>query len=156
MKRRDIDANLKDVAFEYFYWFSRFEFALKESRYLKDVNPGAKAEPSWESFQDRYRAAYRHSAESIELLKLHPKRQVVSASGGTEWSPVGLGHCANDLCRVITMLRTIRNNLFHGGKHGDADVDSKIRNISLLQLGKATLDQLAEMAGFEADYMREY
>lgn len=48
MRREEIDIELKDATFEYFFWFSRFEFALKENRYLKDHAQGAKAEPSWE------------------------------------------------------------------------------------------------------------
>lgn len=54
------------------------------------------------------------------------------------------------------MLRTIRNNLFHGGKHGDVDMDSKERNLELLSCGKIVLDQLADGAGIYDDYRRWY
>lgn len=54
------------------------------------------------------------------------------------------------------MLKTIRNNLFHGGKHGDVDMDSKERNKELLKLGKLILDELANIADIEADYTRYY
>ena len=54
------------------------------------------------------------------------------------------------------MLSTVRNNLFHGGKHGDADVDNQKRNLELLELSKVVLDQLAQMANFEGDYKRYY
>ena len=54
------------------------------------------------------------------------------------------------------MLNTVRNNLFHGGKHGDMDMDNIERNIQLLYVSKLVLDQLAEFAGFDADYTRYY
>lgn len=81
---------------------------------------------------------------------------MVSAYKQLDWKPVGINHCNNDLCRVIAMLSTIRNNLFHGGKHGDIEVDDKNRNLSLLSLGKQVLDQLAEQFGYEGDYKRYY
>ena len=156
MRREDIDAQLKDASFEFFYWFSRFEFALKGNNCLKDHEPGAKAEPSWEEFQEKHSADYVASREARRLIELHPKRQYVTRNGEPEWKPVGLSHCNDDLCRLVTMLRTVRNNLFHGGKHGDIDVDRKERNIELLGCSKAVLDQLAQMAGFTNDYERYY
>jgi len=34
MRREDVSDQLSNLAFEFFFWFSRFEFALKENRYL--------------------------------------------------------------------------------------------------------------------------
>jgi len=156
VRLEEIDDELKEISFEFFYWFSRFEFALKENNFLKDKNPGAKAEPSWDEFRERYKNEYIASAQAIKLIQLHPKRQFVAQAGEQEWKPVGVDHCNNDLCKVITMLNTVRNNLFHGGKHGDIDIDSKARNIELLTIGKMVLKQLAKLSGFEHDYMRYY
>lgn len=156
VRREEIDNQLKEAAFEYFYWFSRFEFALKENKYLKSHNPGAKAEPNWEEFQNKHSLKYAVSQEAIRLKELHPKRQTVSTHGELKWVPVGVAHCANDLSRTITMLKTIRNNLFHGGKHGDSEMDNKKRNLELLNIGKLVLDQLAKVGGIESDYTRYY
>ncbi len=144
-----IDDDLKDISFKFFYWFSRFEFALKENDYLKDNTVGAKAEPNWEKFKNMFKDEYTASAEAIRLIDLHPKRQFVAQAGEPEWKPVGIEHCNNELCKVVTMLLTIRNNLFHGGKHGDIDVDSKGRNIELLTIGIEILNQLANLSGIE-------
>ena len=156
MQKEDIDDQLKDAAFDYFYWYSRFEFALKENKYLKDHGAKAKAEASWNEFEEKHSTKYQTSSEARELIKLHPKRQIVSEDEGLTWIPVGVSHCKNDLCRVIAMLNTVRNNLFHGGKHGDAEVDDKNRNLQLLRVGKLVLDQLAKLADFESDYKRYY
>lgn len=50
----------------------------------------------------------------------------------------------------------MRNNLFHGGKHGDMEQDDVSRNILLLKLGKEVLDELAVLADVEGDYLRYY
>ena len=138
----EIDEKMRNCSFEYFYWFSRFEFALKERGYLKDKNPGAKAEPDWDDFVKKHKDKYHSSAEAIDLIKLHPKRQKVAEAEKLEWEPVGISHCNNDLCKIVAMIKTVRNNLFHGGKHGDKDVDDLQRNTKLLSLCKKMLDQL--------------
>ena len=156
VRREEIDNELKDASFDYFYWFSRFEFALKENKYLKNHQADANAEPNWEEFQKKHKTEYVVSREASRLIGLHPKRQIVSENEELDWRPVGVSHCKDDLCRVIIMLNAVRNNLFHGGKHGDVEVDSKARNIELLRIGKVVLDQLARLAGFESDYTRYY
>lgn len=156
MRRDEINESLKEASFDFFYWFSRFEFALKENGFLKDHRVGAKAEPNWSELQKRWQSEYVASPEAQRLIELHPKRQFVVEHAEPAWKPVGISHCNNDLCRVIAMLLTVRNNLFHGGKHGDSDVDRKERNLELLICGKIVLDQLANMADFIHDYERCY
>jgi hypothetical protein len=156
MKYTDITEELKTVSFEYFYWFSRFEFVLKEYKILKSEGVGESAEPSWEKFSQAYSKDYIITDSGNRLIELHPKRQVVAHNQELEWRPVGLDHCTTDLCRIKTMLTTIRNNLFHGGKHGDTDQDSIARNIDLLKTAKTVLDELASQFNFENDYQRQY
>lgn len=72
------------------------------------------------------------------------------------WRPVGLDDCGSDLERVVRLLKTVRNNLFHGGKHGSADWDDPGRTALLLTLGTTVLDELAAMSGLQADYTEHY
>jgi hypothetical protein len=51
----------------------------------------------------------------------------------------------------IRLLKTIRNNLFHGRKHGADGWDKPARIQDLLETGKLILDQLARLADIEAD-----
>ena len=69
-----------------------------------------------------------------------------------QWKNVGLEDCKSELCKVVRLLRTIRNNLFHGGKHGADGWDDPQRTKELLLVGKSVLDQLAYAANFEGDY----
>ncbi|PWQ93083.1 hypothetical protein DKT75_20550 [Leucothrix arctica] len=50
-----------------------------------------------------------------------------------------------ELHKVIVSIQRIRNNLFHGGKHGSRGEDDLERNKFLLEKGKIILDQLAEL-----------
>jgi hypothetical protein len=58
MRHDDIPDDLKRLAFNFFYWFSRFEFALKEARCLKSADEGAKAEVGWDLFIEKHWNAY--------------------------------------------------------------------------------------------------
>ena len=53
-------------------------------------------------------------------------------------------------------MKTVRNNLFHGGKHGSEGWDDPKETELLLASGKAVLDQLAQPAALEADYTQYY
>ena len=77
MRRGDIDQEMRNLAFDFFYWFSRFEFALKEKRFLKNDTIGARAEPDWDKFVKTHRAAYAVSPAAEALLAEKPRRQIV-------------------------------------------------------------------------------
>ena len=156
MLREEIKDELKDLAFDFFYWFSRFEFALKENKILKRKEAGENAEPGWESFVENYANKFVHTKETEKLLVLSPKRQKIGQNSELEWRDVGLQDCQSELCKVIRLLKIIRNNLFHGGKHGADDWDNPARTKELLSVGKLILDQLAKVAAFEEDYKQCY
>jgi len=156
MRKEDIHANLSALAFDFFYWFSRFEFALKENHYLKSHEPGANAEAGWKEYVAKWHSEYNLSSEASELLKLLPQRQVVLAGDQLDWKPLNLSNSKSELEAVVQCLKTVRNNLFHGGKHGCKGWDDPQRTEALLGSGKAVLGQLAELAGFHADYTRHY
>ncbi|EPA8366055.1 hypothetical protein ACQ676_001547 [Vibrio fluvialis] len=156
MRKEDIQSDLKNLAFDFFYWFSRFEFALKENKFLKREGDGENAEPGWDTFVERYSQTFQHSEQTMRLLELSPKRQKVGPNLDLEWRNVGLDDCRSELCKVIRLLKTIRNNLFHGGKHGADGWDEPHRSKELLEVGKSILDQLARAADFEADYTQYY
>jgi hypothetical protein len=84
MHQTQITNGLKNASIEFFYWFSRFEFALKENWYLKDTTFGARVEPSRKAFFDKWSATYVRSAaalkESLERL-LH--ESIVTAKTGS-------------------------------------------------------------------------
>ena len=147
---------LTHKAFEFFFWFSRFEAALKESGFLKSDTEGDIAEPSWEKFVEAYAAIYTPTKSGKRLLELGPERQIVGMGKKLAWRPVGTGDCRTELCKVVRMLKTLRNNVFHGGKSGGAGWDQPGRTEILLDNGVSELHELAAIAGLEGDLWKKY
>ena len=156
MRKEQIPQELSLLAFDFFYWFSRFEFCLKENGYLKYDEPGSNAEPGWDKFVAEYASTYRASAEARELLSEPPERQIVLENHTLDWRAVGLTDCTSELAKVARLIKTVRNNLFHGGKHGAAGWDNPTRAESLLSASKAVLGQLAVLGRLQDDYERLY
>ncbi|WLB84511.1 hypothetical protein [Bradyrhizobium elkanii] len=155
MRREDIDQDLRNLAFDFFYWFSRFEFALKEKRFLKDNTVGARAEPDWDKFVKAHRGAYGVSPAAHALLVEKPRRQIVGdPDHGFEDVPFSPNTA--DLDRVVAYAKTVRNNLFHGGKHGHDQWDDPARMRRLLGLTITVLGELAALGDFGGDYDRYY
>ncbi len=156
MRRNEIETELSRYAFDFFYWFSRFEFALKENGYLKSRNSGDRAEPGWDKFVGKWAEIYRPSDEAHTLLDAKPEQQIVAANSELTWKPVDLSDRKSELAKVVRLLLTVRNNLFHGGKHGGAGWDDAKRTQLLLVAGIAILHQLAKMASLESDFEQYY
>jgi hypothetical protein len=157
MRHDDIPTDLRESAFELFYWFSRFEFALKQRQYLKDHSPGARAEPGWQQFIKAWEKSYELTPTGAQLIEANPQRQVVDATGvDLEFVDLVFTPDASSLQRVVRLAQTVRNNLFHGGKHGDKLWDDPARMRQLLPLVIVVLNELAAFAGMEDDYYRYY
>ncbi|HHN1832390.1 TPA: hypothetical protein ACRMKG_006543, partial [Pseudomonas aeruginosa] len=117
MRKENISAEITERAFDFFYWFSRFEFSLKENGYLKYNNPGDRAEPGWDNFVQNHSDKYSLSQSATALIEQSPEQQIVLPGRELGWRPVKLDQHNSDLARVARLLKTVRNNLFHGGKH---------------------------------------
>ena len=155
MRHDDIPDDLKRLAFDFFYWFSRFEFALKNARYLRSTEEGAKAEVNWDEFIKKNREAYQLAAAGQELIDANPQRQIVAADD-LAFCHVGFNAGASDLEKVVRLANTVRNNLFHGGKHGSDYWDEPDRMRDLLTKTINAIDDLAVQTGLQSDYERYY
>jgi hypothetical protein len=156
MQREALSNALTKSAFEFFFWFSRFEAALKEAGFLRREQEGQAAEPGWDSFVAEYAAKYALTKSGEKLIQLAPERQEVGPGKQLVWRPVGMDDCKSELCRVVRMLKTLRNNVFHGGKSGGAGWDQPDRTATLLEAGTTELHNLAQLAGIEADLWQRY
>src|SRR5690606_34931425 len=95
-----IPGDLKELAFNFFYWFSRFEFALKECRYLKSTAQGSKTEENWRQFIEKHQDAYQLTPAAKALIEANPQRQIVGRHELT-FRDVGFNPNASDLERVV-------------------------------------------------------
>jgi hypothetical protein len=155
MRHDEIPDELRPLVYDFFFWFSRFEYALKEARMLKNLVPGDKAEPGWDRFIKEYKDQYQISEAGKALIAANPQRQIVTETG-LDFRDIGFNPGASDLERVVRLANAVRNNLFHGGKHGSAYWNDANRMRLLLQTTISVLDSLAEQMDLNSDYRSEY
>ena len=130
------DALDRDLVFDFFWKFSVFECALKREGFLREGFNGA-AEADWNEFsrevKDQFaqisNAAFKAAVE--ELAKLSPQRQVVRG-GKLAWESAKRGADESDGAHTLRLLKISRNNLFHGGKYPDGDIEELARNKKIL------------------------
>jgi hypothetical protein len=155
MRHDEIPDDLRPLVYDFFFWFSRFEYALKEARILKNPEPGANAEPGWARFICDCKYNYQIGAAGKALIAANPQRQFVTEAD-LDFRDVSFNPNASDLERVVRLAQTVRNNLFHGGKHGSAYWNDAGRMRLLLETTIAVLDDLADQMGLTCDYRSEY
>lgn len=155
MRHDEIPEDLRPLVYDFFFWFSRFEYALKEARILKNPEPGASAEPGWTRFINEFKDSYQIGAVGEALIAANPQRQIVTAAD-LDFRDVGFNPGASDLERIVRLAQTVRNNLFHGGKHGSAYWNDADRMRLLLKTTIEVLDDLADQMGLTSDYRSEY
>ena len=110
-----------ELACEFFAVYSRFEFALKECGFRRPGRNGV-AEPYWDKFASEIAEPFSNIqdqdfAEAAKyLLDEPPMRQVIENNTLT-WRSLVFENGASPAQSVLLAVRTVRNNLFHGGKH---------------------------------------
>ena len=112
------------LAWEFFIFFARFEYSLKrKSEYLMHENGDAK--PNWDKYASDVNVNKAFiSTKSKELddaiaffIKTPPCKQITK-DGELEWSdPQKWNEKEPKLIWLLGVVRTVRNNLFHGGKY---------------------------------------
>jgi hypothetical protein len=131
----------RELVLDFFWKFSVFEAALKRAGFLRTGRNSA-AEPDWEAFarevEGRFAVASGLAAAKEELRRLSPQRQVVR-DGELGWEPVEQKNESDDTF-TIRLMRTVRNNLFHGGKYPDGPIAEIARNRKILRAALTVLD----------------
>jgi hypothetical protein len=123
----------QELASEFFAAFSRFEYMLKEHKYVQKGSTSAR--PDWDRFARDAAARMKLEAgtdvaEAVAYLNANPP-QVQMAT--LVWQETRLAGDA-PVERAFQAARRIRNNLFHGGKHtldSPAGRDEKLVRSSL-------------------------
>jgi hypothetical protein len=85
----------------------------------------------------------RKSTVRVQLRRLSPRRQVVR-DGRVRWEDIAQ-HGASDAEYTLRLLKTVRNNLFHGGKYPDGPIDEIARNREILRAALTILDGCYEL-----------
>ena len=109
-----------DLACEFLAVFSRMEYALKATRYASE-NEG-KVAACWDRFANDIDEAFRQVADNefigaVDYLLTHPPRKQVRQNGVLTFQNQAIDRNQRRAQQALLMVRTVRNNLFHGGKH---------------------------------------
>lgn len=156
VRRNEVDEDLKELAFDFLYFFARFEYALKANHYLKKLGVGQPAEAGWQRLREKFEGEYQLTEAAKALIDAAPKKQVVGENGTLDFKDVAIPENTSELGQVITHCNTVRNNLFHGGKSGPDGFDGANRTKHLLSLVLAVLDELAVTCDLNSDYTGYY
>jgi len=148
----------KDIVFEFFSLFSRFEFALKDVGYFRKKR-NKNAEPNWNKFAEDINNE-SHSDFDLHkfnqaILKFAPKCQIVDDSGVNPkviFKNRDLNG-ANDVDSTLIGIRRIRNNLFHGGKMGNRQKYDNSRDEDLLKFSLKVMYLIVDKCNYSTNQM---
>jgi hypothetical protein len=140
----------RERVLEFFAYFSRFEYSLKRSGFLM---PGENANPNWDKFANSIRGHFAkiHDATFVNaatfLLAEPPKTQVVLGND-LGWEETTRRNGEHDEKFTSRLIRTVRNNLFHGGKYPypAGPMPDAGRNRRLLDAALTVLGQCLEIS----------
>lgn len=146
----------RELLLEFFLTFSRFEYALKAIGFFKKPDPEKyepakppSAEPDWSTFRVSLRNIFqtnrtktlKHACEY--LLDNPPWKQVLSknADWKVAWETPARPENETEVEFLLRMVSYVRNNLFHGGKHGIEVHEDTGRTEALLRNSLIVLEE---------------
>ena len=141
------DALDRDLVFDFFWHFSVFECALEREGYLK-AGRGDYAQADWKAFAETIHGRFEVPCgdplqEAINVLRGRPPRRQIVRDGRLAWGAVERSSSFERY--VLTLVKTTRNNLFHGGKYPDGDIAEVERDRTLLQAALKVLERCYEL-----------
>lgn len=143
--RNIADDESRRLAWAFFVFFSRFEYALKRSPgYMMKIE--GKPIPNWKKFATDYESEFAKVTTSNVLLSIEyfladPPREQAIVDNKLGFK--GAEHCQDKqhlLFWLIEKVRIIRNNLFHGGKFPGTKIAEPSRDRQLVSGAITILD----------------
>jgi len=153
-----------EVLFEFFLTFSRFEYALKASNYFKrlgcqrnDPLGPPEAMPDWDSFAVSLRDTFlkdrnQELQRACEYILDSPPWKQVIINDSVAWETPVRPKNESDIEFLLRMVRCIRNNLFHGGKHNIKIHEQTERTEQLLRSSLTILNECLTLSSRVKDF----
>lgn len=136
--------NNRDEIVKFFFYFSRFEYALKREKYIQNFKY---IKPDWDRFFKENKTQIEVILKDQDLTYLlghPPKKQIMTKDNDLGWENLSLTD--SDLPDSIKkVLTTIRNNLFHGGKFPTGPESDVTRNKKLIEDALKVLNSLSQI-----------
>lgn len=149
----------RELACEFLAVFSRMEYALKATPpYV--AGDGNRADALWDRFANAIDAAFAAIPQednqfwgAVDYLLNHPPRKQVLHGGALTFKDQVLDKRQTQAQQTLLMVRTVRNNLFHGGKHyPDGELEPG-RNERLV---RSSLEILKRTSTLSSDVQQRY
>jgi hypothetical protein len=143
---------------EFFLNFSQFEYALKASGYFQRPNLNRQnrtepqdAKPDWVSFGVAMRSIFQidrneELQKACQYMLDDPPRKQVIVNDSAAWETPVRSPQESDVQFLLRMVRCVRNNLFHGGKHNNELHGDTQRKELLLRSGLVILHECLRLA----------
>jgi hypothetical protein len=149
----------RELVLSFFWRFSVFECALKRSGFLLPGSNHA-AQPDWSKFgmsiRGRFEAVRANGfQEALRKLKETSPRRQVFRDGQLGWEPIKRQDSESEEEFVLRLLKTVRNNLFHGGKYPDGPIDEVARDKEILRAALGVLEGCYELHPGVAHWVKE-
>jgi hypothetical protein len=148
----------RELTVEFLGTFARFEYALKRAGYVEGDDKSVAAD--WDRFGRDVAAispeALACMVASCPYLQDHPPKKQVLRDGGLVWKTRGASG-GTVIQEILLSVRTVRNNVFHGGKFPEGPVAEPLRDERLIRDCLAVLNSLLDsprLPGGIADYFR--
>jgi hypothetical protein len=132
-----IPASDSHLVVSFFVVFSRFEYALKRSRFVCTFEDGS-VKANWDRFASEHEKRFNplltpELCEACEYFEANPPKKQIKAEGRLDWENTPSRGSEPLLCWLLRLVRQTRNNLFHGGKFPSGHIDETARNRDLLR-----------------------
>ena len=133
--RRIADDADRKLAWQFFFMFSRFEYALKRQKYVRDDRKDAQA--AWKRFANDYAKSFAIDDDpqlqrAISYIKESPPKKQIHENRELGWAEPRLYASGPLLPWLLDQIQIVRNNLFHGGKFPHTAVSDPSRDRQLI------------------------
>jgi hypothetical protein len=123
----------KELTLEFLGTFARFEYALKRAGYAQGDDKRVSAD--WDTFAKDIAlldpATLTPLLHCCPYLQDHPPKKQILVGSGLQWALRERGS-GSAVVELLLDVRTVRNNVFHGGKFPDGPVDEPLRDRQLV------------------------
>jgi hypothetical protein len=135
----------RELVFKFFTIFSLFEHALKQAGFTR-VNPNGDVYPNWDTFAHAIDAQFNIQANpelltAVNYFVNHPTKKQVFTNNQLNFVLTQRPPNTSDTEWLATLIRRVRNNLFHGGKFKY----DRYRDTLLIQFSIVILEAWAEL-----------
>jgi len=126
----------RTLLLEFFLCFSRFEYALKATGFATGGRDHIR--PEWRRFARSLRDKFDKKSDADVLkacdyiLDVPPRKQVL-VNGKLAWNTQACSRGESEVEFLLRMVGSVRNNLFHGGKHNIEVHENTARSEALLR-----------------------